>query len=117
MCASLYSAAYFVLTWILLDENRKGCKAASEWILFAIVVGRVAADFPVRFFSWYADFWTIMVPLFSVVAVVLAWCSWHTRKVSTIALSAIILILLNVSLHTLWVDYLANQDIAKIIFI
>ena len=92
------SALFFWLTWAWLKHARP------VWlIVVAIILGRIILELPLRILDFQATSASLLEPVCSIAAVLLAVVCFRRRKLRTSVVSFVVLLLLNTIGHYLWI--------------
>ena len=92
------SALYFWLTWTWLKHARP-----AWFIVAAIILGRIILELPLRILDFQDTSASLLEPVCSIVAILLAVVCYRRRTLRTSVISFVVLLLLNTIGHYLWI--------------
>lgn len=103
------SLAFFLLTYICVDEYVKRIPGLNPWLIgFAVILGQLIIHVPMRIYDFYGSMVSFMVFISCIIAIVLAVFCYKDKRPYTFILSYVVLTLFNVFVGNMWQDYVLS---------
>lgn len=100
------SIGYFLFTYICLMKFTEKVSDINSWMVaFAIILGRIILEVPLRIIDWHGTFGSFMITVGCVVAILLAVVCFKDKRIYSFILSYVILALFNSAIADLWHQY------------